>query len=590
MKRNIRSLKQGLILLCALLLCFSAAGCALFPSEQERFDRFVEGLPAEFITPDNYSLNLLFNDPQAYGFEEELYVLPYADKEDYEEATLLAEELLDELHGFEPDKLSEAQRLSYELIEDYLEFYMLTDDYYYLDNSYLGSFVGFQAQLPILLNEFKFNREGDLDSYFNILETAEDSFLAYAEIERERLENGAGLSQVILDAIIDQCEALAADEDLFLIESINEKIDAADFLSEEEKAENKAKNESLLENDFLRAYRSLGDALRGLEGRTDDRGLASLENGREYYEALLQQSTGTKMTVEEVRSYFEAHIEKYLDEFRAVVEQKPELYQKLLEGPVVYSSFTTAEENIEYLGEQMERHFPSIGRLNFQVTPVPESMREHSSPAAFVMNPIDAPMDTPESIYLNGDYYPELFLTIAHEGYPGHMYQSAYFRSLGLPAIHSIMSYNGYTEGWATYVENFAARYAPADNELAQLFQIDQQIGQMYIGLMDIGIHYDGWDRGRFAEEYRAVFGEGVSDEDCDFMYDVILETPTNYIQYHLTGALFEDLYDLAEAELGEDFSPVDLHKTMLDLGCVSFEILEERVDGYIASVKENAA
>lgn len=73
-------------------------------------------------------------------------------------------------------------------------------------------------------------------------------------------------------------------------------------------------------------------------------------------------------------------------------------------------------------------------------------------------------------------------------------------------------------------------------------------------------------------------------------MYNIILETPTNYIQYHLTGALFEDLYDRAEAALGESFSSVEFHKTVLDLGSVSFEILEEHVDEYIESEQGNAA
>lgn len=67
-------------------------------------------------------------------------------------------------------------------------------------------------------------------------------------------------------------------------------------------------------------------------------------------------------------------------------------------------------------------------------------------------------------------------------------------------------------------------------------------------------------------------------------MYNIILETPTNYIQYHLTGALFENLYDRAEAALGESFSSVEFHKAVLDLGSVSFEILEEHVDEYIES------
>lgn len=110
--------------------------------------------------------------------------------------------MLDSRHAFQRSSLTDAQRLTYDVVEDYLEFTRLTDDYYYLDNSCRGSFTGFWAQLPILLNEFKFNRRSDLDSCFHIPETAEETFLGYAEIERERLENGAGLSQVTLDDII----------------------------------------------------------------------------------------------------------------------------------------------------------------------------------------------------------------------------------------------------------------------------------------------------------------------------------------------------------------------------------------------------
>ena len=87
--------------------------------------------------------------------------------------------MLDSRHAFQRSSLTDAQRLTYDVGEDYLEFTRLTDDYYYLDNSYRGSFTG-----------------------FHIPETAEETFLGYAEIERERLENGAGLSQVTLDDII----------------------------------------------------------------------------------------------------------------------------------------------------------------------------------------------------------------------------------------------------------------------------------------------------------------------------------------------------------------------------------------------------
>ncbi len=587
--------KRAAAWICGLALTLGLSGCTaeikelpLFQSVSEKFDAFVEELPAQFISNDNYSLNLLFNDPQAYGFEEELYVWPYSDWEDYEGAGQEAEELLAQLHRFNRERLDSSQRLTYDMLEDYLERSQLTNDYYDLDNSYLGSFTGFQAEIPVLLNEFKFNRRSDLDSYFNLLETAEETFLRYAALEKERLEHGAGMSQVTLDAVIGQCEAFAAEENPFLIESINAKIDGMDFLSPSEKIEMKTRNEFLLKNDFLNAYRTLGEELSKLEGRKEELGLSSLPDGKAYYEALIRQKTGADLTVEEARTYAQEHLQKYATEFQELLAADPSLYERFLEADLVFADFTTAEENLDYLEQAVQADFPPVASLNYNVIPVPEAMQENFSPAAYVSNPIDAPLDTPESIYLNGDYDQSLFPTMAHEGYPGHMYQSAYFTGLQMPAVRYFMEYTGYTEGWAVYVENHIVRYAPENRDLLELWAVNQQAAQMYLCLMEIGVHEDGWDRARFAQEYRDVFGAEIPDEVCGGMFELILEMPGYYLQYFLTGALFEDCYDRAEESLGEAFSPADYHKMVLDLGSVSFEILERQVDSYIQTNRQS--
>lgn len=553
-------------------------------NSQEDFDQFLEGLPTRVIESGNFSLNFLFDDPSRFGFEEELLELPFATEEDYRQSAEDTDELLAELKSFNRSALTADQQLTYDILADYLERSLLTLDYYYLDNSYLGSFIGYQAQLPLLLNEYTLNRQNDLDSYFHILETAGDVFHQYAEMEKLRQENGVGMSRTILDKVIEQCDNFSRDENTFLIQTMNDKIDAADFLSADEKTAAKEKNESLLKTGLIPAYRTLGEELSTIDAPDSDLGLAHLPGGKEYYEALLKQSTGIDTGVEDLKQYFSLKTQKFLIQAQQILLENPELLDEMSE--VTYSDFTSVEETMDYLAQRMLEDYPPIDNLNYTIHTVPESMKENFSPAAYLQSKIDKVPDDSEAIYINGEYDQSLFTTIAHEGYPGHMYQNVYFTSLELPAIRYLMDYNGYSEGWATYVELNSYQYGNDDPDVLELMRLNQLITQCQIAIMDIGIHYDGWDRQEFQEYFEEWFGSDYPQETVDEQYELILETPTNYLQYYLNGMYFQDLYDDAAEELGDQFSPVEFHRVILETGPSCYAILEAKVDAYVRNAK----
>ena len=102
------------------------------------------------------------------------------------------------------------------------------------------------------------------------------------------------------------------------------------------------------------------------------------------------------------------------------------------------------------------------------------------------------------------------------------------------------------SEGWATYVEGNVWKYAPAENKAALAFMNYNTVAtQAVIGLADIGIHYEGWSREAFYAEMKR-YGMDVSTDILDEQFDLILETPTNYLQYYLNGMYYQDLYDNA--------------------------------------------
>lgn len=583
-----KNYKKIISVVLGLLLVLNIAGCSkeeTKPTAKTKdFDAYIEELPTLMLSDDNMNLEFTFRDPSKYGFEETLLSLPYGDENDYKESKKENDKILKELKSFDYEKLSDSQKLTYDVLVDYLQRNAYQYEYYDLDNSYLGSFISFQAQLPLLLSEYTFDRQNDLDSYFHILETAKETFLKYAQNERERQEKNSGLAKDILQKTIEQCQNYTANDDNYLIERINQRIDQISFLNDEEKAAAKQKNQELVSINLKDAYKALEQELTSITPTNqENKGLYFSPNGKDYYEAMLKGRIGTDMSIDEVKSYLEKKKNKLLQEAIGLAMSNPQLAEVTDFSDVVYSNFESASQTLDYLKTAITTDFPKIDNLNYEIITVPDAWKDNFSPAAYLQGKIDAPIETPELIYINGDYSQNLFGTIEHEGYPGHMYQHTYFKQQkNIPTVRYLMDYNGYSEGWATYVEWNGYKYAPVeDKALIEYKSLNERLTAVFVCLMDIGIHYDGWDYDDYKDYWNSNFGE-VNEETMLQQYNLFLETPTNYLQYYLSGFLFQDLYDKAESELGDKFSAVDFHDVILSTGPASFNILEKQVDKYI--------
>lgn len=571
------------LLIFSLLLCL--IGCSTKDKEtvQKEFNVFLDELPTRVLSDNSLDLEYLFNHPTDFGFKEKLLELPYSSLEDYQQSHEDCQEILKELYEFDYKKLSTDQQLTYDILKDYLTSHQIDEKFYYLDNSYLGSFIGFQAQLPIMLNDYTFEQENDLLSYFHILETAPEMFKKYGEMEKERLDQGVGMSQDILDKVIKQCENFASDDEPFLIETINKKIDQIDFYTPQQKEEAKIKNEKLLMESLIKAYDDLGKQLSLYKGRQESVGLAQLPNGKEYYEYLLHSSTGIDDSIEDIQKYLQKKLQQSITKMSVLALKNPSLIEQFSIDNINYGSFHSFEDNIDYLKEQMVKDYPTIENINYDVNVVPDSMKDNFSPAAYMTGKIDAQIGDMNHIWVNGDYDESLYPTLAHEGYPGHMYQDNYFRQLELPTIRYILNYTGYIEGWATYIENKAYVYADVSQEEMSMLEfnsINNVATQCIISLMDIGIHYEGWSYDDYLDYAGQYFH--IDSDDLKEQYDLFVETPTNYLCYFLNGMKYSDLFDKAQDTLGEKFDVISFNQVVLDTGPSSYAILEKQVDQYI--------
>lgn len=588
--KNNKLLKRGLAITLAVVCMTVFSGCNTIGKIMDKvlksgqsFDEFVAGMPAQIFSGDSFDLNFIFDNPENFGIEATLPEYSIPSKEDHDEDIAFTNGLLGKLRDYNYNELTESQRLTYSIIEASLKRSLLMEDYYYLDTSYLGSYLGFQAQLPLLLSEYRFNDKNDVEGYFHLLETTETAFMAYAKHEKERQAEGVGMSQHILDKTIEQCENFVSANDTFLTDSFNERIALVEFFTEEEKAAAIDKNKNLLQTAFVPSYTLLKNELSTIKSTIPDGGLFNLPNGVEYYEKSLQVRTGMDMTIDEIQIFLSEMYEESTAKFLKIMQENPDAMTMLESGNLTFTTHKTPEETIDYLEERVKADFPLLPQLNYTMTPVPPSMQDNFSPAAYMSSRIDSPVTQKESMFINGDYDQSLFSTMMHEAYPGHMYQSVYYKTLGRPAIDSILSSQGYSEGWATYVESLCAEYAPMNQAAIGLYQANQEATWSIVALMDIEVNANGMTREEFKEAY-IDWMFGGNEENCNYQYDLFIEDPGNYLAYYLPGLTLIDMRNYTEGTLGDQFSLMEFHKLILDCGPVPFTVLDEKLDEYILS------
>ena len=226
----------------------------------------------------------------------------------------------------------------------------------------------------------------------------------------------------------------------------------------------------------------------------------------------------------------------------------------------------------------MQGDFPEPPAVDVQVKYVQKSLEEYLSPAFYMIPALDNTENN--VIYINAGHIPDdlsLFTTLAHEGYPGHLYQNVYYMNQSPDPIRCLLDYGGYTEGWATYSEMLSYYYAPIEKEDATIMQKNTSILLGLYALADMGIHYDGWT---LAETIDFFSDYGISDSAAiSEIYQLIASNPANYLKYYIGYLEFLELKKYAIEKWGSDFSQERFHRTVLETGPAPFAILRKQVE-----------
>lgn len=568
-----RMLSVGIFLAAVLSIIYAAI---LSPAGKSTgsFSEFCTTLFREEMKSNTMNLHFTLKDPKAAGIDSYEITLGSLSGDSPHNQARQLKKLSEELKKYSHRSLKGKDRLTCRLLSDYISRQQNLAAYPYYDEPLTPS-GGVTSQLPVLLAEYTFRNTRDIKDYLGLLSQMDTYFLGILDYEQKKADAGLFMSDEACLKVIEGCEVFTEHpDDNFLIDTFSNRLNAMDGLTDTQKNAYLKQHSKVLSDHVIPAYSQMIKGLTMLLGRGHNNwGLCNFPKGKAYYEAVVSADTGCDDSVEDLFSQIAKARREDLTFCQNLLGKNPKLASQ---SPKPDAALKEENAMLSRLQKEILTDFPAPPQTEVEICHVDPALSEYLAPAFYITAPIDD--ISHNRIYINDakndtDIY--YFTTLAHEGYPGHLYQTICTSSYGAPEVLSLLNYPGYTEGWATYTEMQSFYYAGLDPDLASLLQHNQAATLSLYATADIGIHYFGWEK----EKNAAFWSEyGVDDTaTVKRITDLILEEPGNYLKYYVGYLKFRQMREQLALE-NKSFSVSAFHEAILRTGPSPFSVLEETV------------
>lgn len=516
-----------------------------------------------------------------------------------EETVALAREGLTRLATFERSAMSEAERVSAELMAWQLQ--ALVDRDRYADYSFpLNQFFGANVRLPSLLTVVHPLRSArDAENYLARLGQFEARMGEAVERAREQAQQGILPPRFILDATIAQMQRFNGSEaaENPLVSTFAGKLQAIDELDEAQRQQLVAEATRLVAEQVIPAWHA---AIAELEAQqasaTDDAGLWRFPEGEAAYAQALYQFTTTRLSAQEIHDIGlreVARIESEMDRIlsglgRTEGSVKDRVAQ--LRKDLAYSDDDAGRAqimaDIESMMRDAERRADALFDIRPQSAVIAQPYPEFqwaTAAASYTAPPLDRSRPGIYQMPLRAERLTRFALRtlVYHETVPGHHFQVALsVENTAVPKFRQVRAFGGisaFSEGWALYAERLAAEEGWYEGDPEGLLgQLDAELFRARRLVVDTGLHALRWTR-------QQAIDYGIPPSEVD-RYVVI---PGQATSYKIGQLEMIRLRDKAREALGERFDPKAFHNRVLLTGVVPMEMLEREVDGLIAEASQ---
>ncbi len=604
MNKHIIYLKKSFIthLLCLMLILSMTAGltgCQLTHAissvtgnsqtsaakeDNQDFSEYINELFGDILSSDTVSLHAYVEHPSDFGIDDYDVTLGRYDLDNPDD-TASYTDVITTLKSFDRSSLSARQQLTYDQVLKYMENELEYSDLY-MFNTQLQTTTGIHVQLPLLFAEYTFSEKKDVDEYIELLNDVDGYMENLVNFEKLRSENGYFMEDTLVNEIIESCNSFlesAASDDGVMISTFNERIVNVPGLSNEDIASYKTSNTNAVNNHVIPGYQKLVSGLTALKGTNKySGGLCNYPDGDRYFQYILSSTLGWNKSVDEFDKLLDAYIQKTMLTMQSLALKDSGIYDKF---DTFSFNMTDPTGILTDLKKRITDDFPEIEDVPYDIKYVSKALEDYTSPAMYFIPQLDN-LDV-NSIYINSSATSddELYPTLAHEGYPGHLYQTQYFAASNPDWIRYILAPGGYVEGWASYVEVLSYNYAQTGNKnLNAMYAANYATILCIYAKGDIGVNYNGWTEN---DVYKYISQYGFDDKSIAHdMYYAFVSDPGNYCKYVLGMLGFEQLKVRAQNELGDSFILKDFHQYVLDMGPIQFDILFDNLEAWIEKEK----
>ena len=584
--------------------------------DSKEFDEFLDKVFKDGMAQDYTGMHFNVIDYKSYGIEKppvDLGIVTYGVSE--EDFNYILDQLK-ELQSFDYNSLSYRQQYDYEALE-YSDYETLADLCYGRYSFLFSMGVDVLNNLVTILSDFTFYDEESVDDYMLLVKDADRYIadcLAYCDAQQK---DKIYMPDTAVDNGIETAESLASKvDDNVLIVTFDNRIDDCDFLSSEKKEALKKENAEVVKNEVIPALENCAKKLETYRGKIAQEDTVLYKYNKEYAELQYILNTSDNKGIDRMFEELKDNYDVLLSKLRTALYSPESVkeYFRIAEEGVLEG---TAVDKLEYLRTHLGDYYKDLGDIAYTCEPIDESAASDAVGAYYWSAPIDninqnIIKTNPNSVANSYEFYQ----TLAHEGFPGHLYQHVYYLQQNPHNFRTVIGFIGYTEGWAVQCQQDAMHFLDiADEKAIDILNLMETYYFMEYSIIDIGMNYYGWTNEEIAEflkdeqyyavenyltyydEYREAgitlddvneyfIQEGFYDEMAQDLFNWIIDMPTVYCNYGVGLSNLMTLKKHAMDSLGDKFDIVEYNCAILENGPLPFSILKEEIEDYIASKK----
>ena len=569
------------------------------------FNIYLDQFLAWYLNGDNFACNILIESPAKFnldhfGAEWYTYTEEYTDEMINYYASSF-EQMLEQLSGYKRKKLSPKQLVTFNQLVSFFEYYRdlySIKDAPYLSGRYIDQFGGYVSNFISSIESYTLRKEQDVVDMIDLVKSTETAFKSYINFVNDKTSKGYGYSDYTLDKMIKYLEDLISSKDEFyLVDVLSNKIKKSTIDSAKHDEYINQLKEAFSVN-FFNGVNELMIGLKNFKGSIDNSQigyLSSYEFGKEMYSIELENLLGvsdldTEKYIEKIETEFDNTNKNYKNELKNLASKyglnTVSDVEEFVSNQVIYDGSTS--EMMEYLKEFAKNIVPELeNNPEIVITEMDEASAKVSNAVAYyTKSAIDA--KSVEKITLNPLYLEnknEVLSTLAHEGYPGHLYAYCYMKNLDIHPVSKIMTSTVHAEGWATYVvvalyENIMN--TTTDEKLknaCKYLLADQLNGYLLETKIDLNIHLKEWD----VNDIYSYFDEnGYNKDAAQSIYDRMIELPVTYNAYGFGKIVFNSLHERAKDTLGSIYNEVEFNTMLLSNGWTGLDELLNTYNTYM--------